>query len=185
MPTGSGGRATDERQTVKCHARMQASRRATEPARSARKATQSTGKHKAQGTHDKAQGADAKLADPSTAPTTAMKLVDQILEFQHEIRDIRRDLHAHPELRYEERRTSDLIADKLTEWGIPVIRGLGGTGVVGTIRNGTSTRALGLRADIDALPMQEHNAFPHRSRHNGRMHACGHDGHTAMLLAAA
>lgn len=164
---------------------MQASRRATEPARSARKATQSTGKHKAQRAHDKAQGADAKLAAPSIAPTTAMKLVDQILEFQHEIRDIRRDLHAHPELRYEERRTSDLIADKLTEWGIPVIRGLGGTGVVGTIRNGTSTRALGLRADIDALPMQEHNAFPHRSRHNGRMHACGHDGHTAMLLAAA
>ena len=114
-----------------------------------------------------------------------MKLVDQIIEFQHEIRDIRRDIHAHPELRFEESRTADLIARKLEEWGIPVIRGLGGPGVVGTIRNGNSSRAIGLRVDIDALPMQEHNEFPHRSRHQGKMHACGHDGHTAMLLAAA
>jgi hippurate hydrolase len=114
-----------------------------------------------------------------------MKLVDQIVEFQHEIRDIRRDIHAHPELRFEEHRTSDLVAEKLREWGIPVIRGLGGTGVVGTIRVGASARTIGLRADMDALPMHEHNDFEHRSRHAGKMHACGHDGHTAMLLAAA
>ncbi|HWS76082.1 MAG TPA: M20 aminoacylase family protein [Quisquiliibacterium sp.] len=114
-----------------------------------------------------------------------MKLVDQIVEFQHEIRDLRRDIHAHPELRFEEHRTADLVADRLAAWGIPVLRGLGGTGLVGTVRAGTSTRSIGLRADMDALPMQEHNQFEHRSRHTGKMHACGHDGHTAMLLAAA
>lgn len=114
-----------------------------------------------------------------------MNLIDQIVQFHHEIRDIRRDIHAHPELRFEERRTADLVAEKLESWGIPVIRGLGSTGVVGTISKGTSKRAVGLRADIDALPMQEHNEFAHRSRHHGKMHACGHDGHTAMLLAAA
>jgi hippurate hydrolase len=114
-----------------------------------------------------------------------VNLIDQIVQFHHEIRDIRRDIHAHPELRFEERRTADLVAEKLESWGIPVIRGLGGTGVVGTISKGSSKRSIGLRADIDALPMQEHNEFPHRSRHHGKMHACGHDGHTAMLLAAA
>ena len=114
-----------------------------------------------------------------------MKLVDQIVEFQHEIRDLRRDIHAHPELRFEEHRTADLVADRLAAWGIPVLRGLGGTGLVGTVRAGTSARSIGLRADMDALPMQEHNEFEHRSRHTGKMHACGHDGHTAMLLAAA
>jgi hippurate hydrolase len=114
-----------------------------------------------------------------------MKLVDPIIAFQSELQQIRRDLHAHPELCYEEQRTSDLIAAKLTEWGIPVVRGLGGTGVVGIIQNGTSERAIGLRADMDALPMQEINTFPHASQHPGKMHACGHDGHTAMLLGAA
>jgi hippurate hydrolase len=114
-----------------------------------------------------------------------MKLVDPIIAFQSEIQQIRRDLHAHPELCYEEKRTSDVVAAKLTEWGIPVIRGLGITGVVGIIKNGTSTRAIGLRADMDALPMQEVNTFAHASRHPGKMHACGHDGHTAMLLGAA
>ena len=114
-----------------------------------------------------------------------MKLVDPIIAFQSELQDIRRDLHAHPELCYEEQRTSDVVAAKLTEWGIPVIRGLGLTGVVGIIKNGSSTRAIGLRADMDALPMQEVNTFPHASRHPGKMHACGHDGHTAMLLGAA
>jgi amidohydrolase len=98
---------------------------------------------------------------------------------------LRRDLHAHPELRFEERRTSDVVARTLEEAGIEVHRGLGGTGLVGVIRAGSSERAIGLRADMDALPMTEHNAFEHRSRHPGRMHACGHDGHTAMLLAAA
>lgn len=114
-----------------------------------------------------------------------MKLVDPIIAFQSEIQQIRRDLHAHPELCYEEQRTSDVVANKLTEWGIPVIRGLGVTGVVGIIKNGTSERSIGLRADMDALPMQEINTFDHASRHPGKMHACGHDGHTAMLLGAA
>jgi hippurate hydrolase len=114
-----------------------------------------------------------------------MKLVDPIIAFQSELQQIRRDLHAHPELCYEEQRTSDVVAAKLTEWGIPVIRGLGLTGVVGIIKNGSSQRSIGLRADMDALPMQEVNTFPHASRHPGKMHACGHDGHTAMLLGAA
>jgi metal-dependent amidase/aminoacylase/carboxypeptidase family protein len=78
-----------------------------------------------------------------------------------------------------------VIAKALTDWGIPVHRGLGKTGVVGIVKNGTSSRAVGLRADIDALPMTEHNHFAHASTHPGKMHACGHDGHTAMLLAAA
>jgi len=114
-----------------------------------------------------------------------MKLIDPIIGFHSEIQQIRRDLHAHPELRYEEHRTADTIAAKLTEWGIPVLRGLGGTGVVGILKNGDGKRSVGLRADMDALPMQELNAFPHASVHAGKMHACGHDGHTAMLLGAA
>ncbi|MDP3669354.1 MAG: M20 aminoacylase family protein [Telluria sp.] len=114
-----------------------------------------------------------------------MNLVEPITAFQPELEQIRRDLHAHPELCYEEQRTSDVVAARLTEWGIPVVRGLGLTGVVGIIKNGSSTRAIGLRADMDALPMQEVNTFPHASRHPGKMHACGHDGHTAMLLGAA
>jgi hippurate hydrolase len=114
-----------------------------------------------------------------------MNLIDPIIAFQSELQQIRRDLHAHPELCYEEKRTSDVVAAKLTEWGIPVIRGLGQTGLVGIIKNGTSERAIGLRADMDALPMQEINTFPHASKHPGKMHACGHDGHTAMLLGAA
>jgi amidohydrolase len=114
-----------------------------------------------------------------------MRLAEGILELQSEIRAIRRDLHAHPELRYEEHRTAEIVATKLREWGLEVTTGIGGTGVVGTLRRGTSTRAIGLRADMDALPVQEQNAFDHASRHEGKMHACGHDGHTAMLLAGA
>ena len=114
-----------------------------------------------------------------------MRLVEPILAFQAELEHIRRDLHAHPELCYEEQRTADVVAARLAEWGIPVVRGLGKTGVVGIIKNGTSARAIGLRADMDALPMQELNTFDHASRHPGKMHACGHDGHTAMLLGAA
>ncbi|MFZ6847601.1 M20 aminoacylase family protein [Undibacterium sp. RuRC25W] len=114
-----------------------------------------------------------------------MQLIDPIIEFQHEIQQIRRDIHAHPELCYEEHRTSEVVANKLQEWGITVVKGLGVTGVVGIIKNGTSERAIGLRADMDALPMQEINSFAHTSRHAGKMHACGHDGHTAMLLGAA
>ena len=114
-----------------------------------------------------------------------MQLLDPIMQFQAELQQIRRDIHAHPELCYEEQRTADVVAAKLTEWGIPILRGMGGTGVVGIIKNGNSQRAIGLRADMDALPMQEINTFAHASRHAGKMHACGHDGHTAMLLGAA
>ncbi|MEO1767261.1 M20 aminoacylase family protein [Thiobacter aerophilum] len=98
---------------------------------------------------------------------------------------LRHELHAHPELAFEEHRTSDLVARVLDTAGIEVHRGLAGTGVVGVLRAGNSPRAIGLRADMDALPIEEENTFAHRSRHPGRMHACGHDGHTAMLLAAA
>jgi amidohydrolase len=114
-----------------------------------------------------------------------MKLLDTLLAAGEDLTRIRRDIHQHPELCYQEQRTSDLIANQLTAWGIPVIRGLGKTGVVGIVQNGDSKRAVGLRADIDALPMTEKNTFPHASSYTGRMHACGHDGHTAMLLAAA
>jgi hippurate hydrolase len=114
-----------------------------------------------------------------------MKIVEPILAFQSELQQIRRDIHAHPELCYEEQRTADLVAARLTEWGIPIVRGLGVTGVIGIIKNGSSGRAIGLRADMDALPVQELNSFSHASRHAGKMHACGHDGHTAMLLGAA
>jgi amidohydrolase len=114
-----------------------------------------------------------------------MKLIDSIVAGAPDIAAIRRDLHAHPELCFEEVRTADVVAAKLSEWGIPIHRGLGTTGVVGVVRSGTSGGAIGLRADMDALPMQEHNSFAHTSRHAGKMHACGHDGHTAMLLAAA
>ena len=114
-----------------------------------------------------------------------MQLIDRVVQFQAEIQQIRRDIHAHPELRFEETRTSDLVAQKLSDWGLEVTRGLGGTGVVGTLKHGKSKRAVGLRADMDALPIQETNDFAHRSTHDGKMHACGHDGHMAMLLAAA
>ena len=114
-----------------------------------------------------------------------MKLIESILADAPSIAAMRRDIHAHPELCFEEERTSELIARALADWGIEVHRGLGKTGVVGIVRGGSSARAVGLRADIDALPMTEHNRFAHASRHPGRMHACGHDGHTAMLLAAA
>ena len=114
-----------------------------------------------------------------------MRLIESILADAASITTLRRDIHAHPELCFQEQRTADVIAKALTDWGIPIHRGLGTTGVVGIIKNGSSSRAVGLRADIDALPMQEGNTFPHASKHPGKMHACGHDGHTAMLLAAA
>jgi amidohydrolase len=114
-----------------------------------------------------------------------MKLIDPIIQFSNEIQSIRREIHAHPELCFEEHDTAELVAKKLTEWGIPIVRGMGVTGVVGIIKNGTSERAIGLRADMDALPMQELNTFAHASKNDGKMHACGHDGHTAMLLGAA
>jgi hippurate hydrolase len=114
-----------------------------------------------------------------------MKLIDSVVSQSAGQATLRRDIHAHPELCFQEHRTADLVAAKLTEWGIPVHRGLGVTGVVGIVKAGTSSRAIGLRADMDALPMQESNTFPHASTYPGKMHACGHDGHTVMLLAAA
>ena len=114
-----------------------------------------------------------------------MKLLDSIATEAASIVALRRDIHAHPELCFQENRTADLVAAQLASWGIEVHRGMGTTGVVGVIKNGTSQRSIGLRADMDALPVQEANAFAHASQHPGKMHACGHDGHTAMLLAAA
>jgi amidohydrolase len=114
-----------------------------------------------------------------------MPVIEAIRGFHDELTGWRRDIHAHPELGFEEQRTSDLVAEKLAGFGIEVHRGLGKTGVVGRLRVGNSPRAIGLRADFDCLPIQESNNFAHRSTHNGRMHACGHDGHTVMLLGAA
>jgi hippurate hydrolase len=114
-----------------------------------------------------------------------MKLVPSIVDAQSEIMSWRRAIHSHPELAFEESRTSDFIAAKLENWGVKVTRGIGSTGIVGTLSVGSSNRCLGLRADIDALPIEELNQFPHRSQIPGRMHGCGHDGHTVMLLAAA
>ena len=112
------------------------------------------------------------------------KLIPEVVAQAALMSAIRRDIHAHPELCFEEVRTSEKVVQLLTQWGIPVHRGLGKTGVVGVIKGGHSDRAIGLRADMDALPMQEFNQFAHASRHAGKMHACGHDGHVAMLLAA-
>ncbi|OYD50485.1 M20 aminoacylase family protein [Acidovorax kalamii] len=117
-----------------------------------------------------------------------MNVIDSIVTQAASIAAVRRDIHAHPELCFEEVRTADVVAQKLTEWGIPIHRGMGTTGVVGIVKGrdgGANGRAIGLRADMDALPMQEFNTFAHASKHQGKMHACGHDGHVAMLLAAA
>ena len=117
-----------------------------------------------------------------------MNLIDTLVRDAPSIAAVRRDIHSHPELCFEEVRTADIVAAKLAEWGIPMHRGMGTTGVVGIVHGrdgGASGRGVGLRADIDALPMQEFNTFPHASTQPGKMHACGHDGHTAMLLGAA
>jgi amidohydrolase len=111
--------------------------------------------------------------------------LDRARLYQDELSAIRRDIHAHPELGLEEYRTADLVAQKLAEWGIEVHRGVGKTGVVGVLRNGNGQVAVGLRADMDALPILEATGLPHASQNPGRMHACGHDGHTTMLLGAA
>jgi hippurate hydrolase len=112
-------------------------------------------------------------------------LRDALVERVGEFIQLRRDIHHHPELAFEEYRTADLVAAKLESWGYAVHCGLGGTGVVGTLKRGTSKRSLGLRADMDALPIQESTGYAWASSKPGLMHACGHDGHTAMLLAAA
>ncbi|TCZ59701.1 M20 aminoacylase family protein [Roseicella aquatilis] len=114
-----------------------------------------------------------------------MPIINRIADFAPEMTEWRQDFHAHPELGFEEHRTSDIVARKLESWGIEVHRGLATTGLVGVLRNGTSGRSIGLRADMDCLPMQEQTGLPHASTVPGRMHACGHDGHTATLLGAA
>ncbi|MFT4197353.1 MAG: M20 aminoacylase family protein [Pseudoxanthomonas sp.] len=108
-----------------------------------------------------------------------------IAEFHDDAVAIRHDLHRHPELAFEEHRTSDLVANLLSDWGYQVATGVGGTGVVGTLRRGDGTRSLGIRADIDALPISEESGLDYASRKPGLMHACGHDGHTTILLTAA
>lgn len=114
-----------------------------------------------------------------------MSIVPRVLDYQAELSSIRQDIHMHPEIAFEEQRTSDIVAAKLAEFGCEVHRGLAKTGVVGTLRRGNATRAIGLRADMDALPIQERNTFGHASVNKNKMHACGHDGHTTMLLGAA
>jgi amidohydrolase len=114
-----------------------------------------------------------------------MQIIPRIAAFKEDLVAWRHDIHAHPELGFEERRTSDVVADKLAAFGITVHRGIGKTGIVGVLKAGASPRTIGLRADMDALPIEEENDFAYRSQNRGRMHACGHDGHTVMLLGAA
>jgi len=114
-----------------------------------------------------------------------MSVIERIAGYQADLVEIRRDLHAHPETAFEERRTADVVAARLAALGVEVHRGLARTGVVGVLRAGSGQRAIGLRADMDALHVAELNDFGHRSLNPGKMHACGHDGHTAMLLGAA
>ena len=121
----------------------------------------------------------------SASPDLTSIVLPELLDQAPGIQALRRDIHAHPELCFEENRTSEVIARQLASWGIEVHRGLGKTGLVGVIQGRPGPRAIGLRADMDALPITEHNQFPHASRYPGKMHACGHDGHVAMLMAAA
>ena len=114
-----------------------------------------------------------------------MNLIQDIQRQHDELTRWRRDIHAHPELGFEEHRTADFVASKLCEFGMDVYTGIGKTGVVGALRVGNATRSVGLRADMDALPIQESNEFTHRSQNDGKMHACGHDGQTVILLGAA
>ena len=114
-----------------------------------------------------------------------MAIIGRIAVFHDELTEWRRDIHSHPELGFEETRTSEFVARKLADFGCEVFRGIGKTGVVGRLRAGNSQRSIGLRADMDALPIEEATNLPYRSQNAGHMHACGHDGHTTMLLGAA
>jgi hippurate hydrolase len=114
-----------------------------------------------------------------------LPIFNRIADFHADLTATRRDIHAHPELGFQEQRTSDLVAQQLQAWGIEVHRGIAGAGLVGVLRNGNSGRSIGFRADMDCLPMEETNDVAYRSTNPGRMHACGHDGHTTMLLGAA
>src|ERR1044072_4572451 len=112
-------------------------------------------------------------------------VINRIASFHKDMTAWRHDIHSHPETAFEEVRTADVVAEKLKQFGIETHRGLAKTGVVGILRSGTSKRAIGLRADMDALDVHETNNFNHKSTIPGKMHACGHDGHTVMLLGAA
>lgn len=125
------------------------------------------------------------IEDPARGCAQADHVLPAVRSIAAEMIQVRRHLHAHPELAYQEFETSDLVAARLAEWGYDVHRGLAGTGVVGTLKLGRGTRRLGIRADMDALPIHETTGLPYASQHAGRMHACGHDGHTAILLASA
>ena len=114
-----------------------------------------------------------------------MNTIKELEDLQNEMQTWRRDIHAHPEIAFEEHRTAELVAEKLKSFGIEVETGIAGTGVVGTLKRGTGNRSIGLRADLDALLINEANEFEHKSKNPGKMHACGHDGHTVMLLGAA
>ena len=114
-----------------------------------------------------------------------MNTIKELEDLQQEMQNWRRDIHAHPEIAFEEHRTAEIVAEKLKSFGIEVETGIAGTGVVGTLKKGTGNRAIGLRADLDALLINEANDFEHKSKNPGKMHACGHDGHTVMLLGAA
>ena len=114
-----------------------------------------------------------------------MNIIPQLTADKDIMAAWRRDIHAHPEIAFEEHRTAEIVANKLREFGLEVETGIAGTGVVGTLTKGRGNRAIGLRADLDALLIQEANEFAHKSTHAGKMHACGHDGHTTMLLGAA
>ena len=128
------------------------------------------------------QHLNAAWVDPSAGANALERLSDTAIQ---EFVALRRDIHRHPELAFDEHRTSALVAQKLQSWGYAVTTGLGGTGVVGQLRRGNTPRTIGLRADMDALPIVEDSGADWTSCHHGVMHACGHDGHTAMLLAAA
>ncbi|MGO4839112.1 amidohydrolase, partial [Rhizobiaceae sp. 2RAB30] len=114
-----------------------------------------------------------------------MPVIEQIAQFADDLTAIRRDFHEHPELGFEEHRTSQRVAEMLESWGVTVARGIGGTGVVGVIEGARPGRSIGLRADMDALPMDELTNLPYASKNPGVFHGCGHDGHTTMLLGAA
>lgn len=125
-------------------------------------------------------------AAASAQDVQRVKSVEEgIAAFIHEFQALRRDLHQHPELSFQEHRTSAIVAERLASWGYEVTTGIAGTGLVGTLRKGQGTKTLGIRADMDALPITEATGLPYASRNAGVMHACGHDGHTTVLLAAA
>ena len=113
-----------------------------------------------------------------------MNTIKELEDLQQDMQTWRRDIHAHPEIGFEEHRKAQLVAEKLESFGLPIHRGLASTGVVATLKNGEGPSIV-LRADMDALPLLEKNQCGHRSQNEGKMHACGHDGHTTMLLGAA